>query len=826
MTFANPALLIAGLLCVGVPILIHILMRRRRQPVSWGAMEWLMQAYRQQRKRMRFEQLLLLALRCLLVALVGLALAKPLFGDRAGLEAQRAKTLAILLDNSLTSQAFSADSGQALDAQKAAAVTLIDQLDPARGDRVGLILLASPAQPLVAPASSDLAEVKRLIMNAPASDARADLPAALEAVAAVARDEQTDASKSNATSRELVVAIMSDLREGSLDLAAPWRASPAVSRVLLAGPATQPLANVSLTSLEPLSSLVLASESGSTSTVPLRLTLTRSGQSTEQRTTLKAWLVDATRLTSTLPVAPTDAARAEVAWTAGQRDASITLSAPLPAGADPGSAGDWIAIAQVDQDAIATDNWIARPLEARAALTIALVGPANSADTSSVDRFTPKDWLALALAPTQTSILAASSIRTTRLEARDFVGAAGGAAGQPGGGGAASVPGVLRGVSGVVVTEPQLLDTSGWRALRAAASNGAFVMIVPPEAEQAQTWTDALRENLGVPWQLARATRDIVSDAAALAPSGTASGDDDLLSVLRPELEELTRATRVSRLLPIESGLVPSHTLLALRDGTPVIVAARASLSQRAAASSSSGPSAGWVVLWLTTPSLAWTDLPAKPLMVPLVQELVRQAVGRSASRRDAQAGLLASAASLPGAVELTLAQPFSRPTEEQSAIALSRTTASTPSQAAIGRAGIWRAKDAGGAFIAGGSLAINAAHAAGNTTPIPREQVESWIASQAGDASRQVTFLSSQSATPSAQAQPAQQANLRADRSQTWALSFWLLIAATAIALIEAILARWFSHATIRTDQASASSVASAADKQSATVPTPGVTA
>jgi hypothetical protein len=820
MTFANPALLIAGLLCVGVPILIHILMRRRRQPVSWGAMEWLMQAYRQQRKRMRFEQLLLLALRCLLVALVGLALAKPLFGDRAGLDAQRAKTLAILLDNSLTSQATSADSGQALDAQKAAAVTLIDQLDPARGDRVGLILLASPAQPLVAPASSDLAEVKRLIMNAPASDARADLSAALEAVAAVARDEQTGTSTSNASSRELMVAVMSDLREGSLDLAAPWRASPAVSRVLVSGPATQPLANVSLTSLEPLSSLVLASESGSTSTVPLRLTLTRSGQSTEQRTTLKAWLVDATRLTTSLPVAPADAARAEVSWTAGQREASITLSAPLPTGADPRSAGDWIALAQIDQDAIAADNWIARPLEARAALTIALVGPAASADASSLDRFTPKDWLALALAPTQTSVLAASSIRTTRLEARDFVGASAGD--QPGSTGAPSVPGVLRGVSGVVVTEPQLLDASGWRALRAAASNGVFVMIVPPEAEQAQTWTDSLRENLGVPWQFERATREVVADVATLAPGATASGDDDLLSVLRPEFEELTRATRVSRLLPIESGLAPSHTLLALRDGTPVIVAARASLSQRAATTSN----AGWVVLWLTTPSLSWTDLPAKPLMVPLVQELVRQAVGRSANRRDAQAGLLASAASLPGAVELTLAQPFSRPTEEQPAIALSRATASTPSQTALRRAGLWRAKDAGGAFIAGGSLAINAAHAAGNTTPIPREQVESWITGQAGDAPRQVTFLSSQSATQSAQAQPAQQANLRADRSQTWAWSFWLLIAAAAVALVEAILARWFSHATIRTDQASVSSAVSAADKPSATVATPGVSA
>jgi hypothetical protein len=811
MIFANPGLLAAGLLCVGVPILIHILMRRRRRPVSWGAMEWLLEAYRQQRRRMRFEQLLLLALRCLLVALVGVALAKPLLGDRGGLDAQRPKTLAILLDDSLASRATGADGAAALETHKAAAMALIDQLDAARGDRAGLILLASPARGVVSPASSDLAEVKRLIAGVLPTDAKADVSGGLEAVAAIARDDQQPGGGGGGGgAREVVVALMSELREGTLDVATPWRGGPGVSRVLTNGPATQTLANVSLAGLEPLSSLVLAGESDGARVVPIRVSLARSGASIEQRSTVRAWLVDASRASGAsgaMPIAPANAARAEVSWSAGQREAMVTTSAPLPAGADARSASDWVAIAQVDQDAIESDNWIARPLDARASLNIALVGPASGSDASSVDRFAPRDWLGLALAPTQTSVLAASSVRATRLEARDFVGV---------GGAGDGVPGVLRGMAGVVVTEPQLLDASGWRAMRAAAANGAMIMIVPPEAEQAQTWADAMRENLGVPWQVARAAREVAAEAGAVAPTGTASGEEDLLSVLRPELEDLTRSARVSRVLAVEGGLGASQTLLSLRDGSPVIIATRAGVTPRAGQAGSSGQTggAGWVVLWLTTPSLAWTDMPAKPLMVPLVQELVRQGIGRGTSRRHAQAGVLASVSAgaivVPGVVELMLAQPFAAGADAQPAIALSRAGASD----AIRRAGLWRARDAGGAFVPGGTLAINPAHAAGNTTPIPREQVERWVAGQGTEAPREVTFLSAQAQGEKAKASEAADARLRAtDRSQSWMLSFWLLAGAGVIALVEAVLARWFSHAGVRSGTGARASVGATAE-------------
>jgi hypothetical protein len=70
-------LLLWGLLAVGVPILIHLLMRQRPQRRPWGAMRWLLAALRVAQRRYRLTNLLLLLLRCLIVVLLTLALARP-----------------------------------------------------------------------------------------------------------------------------------------------------------------------------------------------------------------------------------------------------------------------------------------------------------------------------------------------------------------------------------------------------------------------------------------------------------------------------------------------------------------------------------------------------------------------------------------------------------------------------------------------------------------------------------------------------------------------------------------------------------------------------
>jgi len=72
----TPAFFTAGVAAISLPILIHLLNRRRFRRIRWAAMDFLLDAQRKNRRRVRFEELILLALRCLAMLLVGLMLAR------------------------------------------------------------------------------------------------------------------------------------------------------------------------------------------------------------------------------------------------------------------------------------------------------------------------------------------------------------------------------------------------------------------------------------------------------------------------------------------------------------------------------------------------------------------------------------------------------------------------------------------------------------------------------------------------------------------------------------------------------------------------------
>ncbi|MEX0886158.1 MAG: BatA domain-containing protein [Phycisphaeraceae bacterium] len=76
MAFLNPWMLL-GLGAIGVPIAIHLLNRFRPRRVPWAAMELLRRAAMVRQRRVKIEDLILLALRCLAIALFALALARP-----------------------------------------------------------------------------------------------------------------------------------------------------------------------------------------------------------------------------------------------------------------------------------------------------------------------------------------------------------------------------------------------------------------------------------------------------------------------------------------------------------------------------------------------------------------------------------------------------------------------------------------------------------------------------------------------------------------------------------------------------------------------------
>ena len=71
-----PAMAYAGVAAAALPILIHLLNRRRFRRIRWAATDFLLEAQRRNRRRIRVEELILLALRCLAMALIGMTLAR------------------------------------------------------------------------------------------------------------------------------------------------------------------------------------------------------------------------------------------------------------------------------------------------------------------------------------------------------------------------------------------------------------------------------------------------------------------------------------------------------------------------------------------------------------------------------------------------------------------------------------------------------------------------------------------------------------------------------------------------------------------------------
>ncbi|MBC3786276.1 BatA domain-containing protein [Spirosoma utsteinense] len=76
MTFIEPFLL-WGALAVVIPIAIHFWHQKRGRLLPWAATQWLTEKNQQQSRGLRLDNILLLVLRCLLVLLLTILLARP-----------------------------------------------------------------------------------------------------------------------------------------------------------------------------------------------------------------------------------------------------------------------------------------------------------------------------------------------------------------------------------------------------------------------------------------------------------------------------------------------------------------------------------------------------------------------------------------------------------------------------------------------------------------------------------------------------------------------------------------------------------------------------
>jgi len=92
----------AGVALALVPLIIHLLNRRRHKPLRWAAMRFVQAAHKRTRRRVQMENWLLLLLRMGAIALLALAIARPFTGELsplAGITETR-RDLVVILDGS------------------------------------------------------------------------------------------------------------------------------------------------------------------------------------------------------------------------------------------------------------------------------------------------------------------------------------------------------------------------------------------------------------------------------------------------------------------------------------------------------------------------------------------------------------------------------------------------------------------------------------------------------------------------------------------------------------------------------------------------------
>jgi hypothetical protein len=182
MTFLSPWML-AGAAAVGVPIALHFFYKARYQRLPWAAMDFLKEAIEQTSRRLRFQEWLLLALRCLVILLLALALARP-GREAAGGGRGEAVDAVLVFDTSYSMGADDGDNKSRLDRAKEAALGVIESLPPK--STVQIVLCGDRAE-LAGPKSrSNLDQARQLIPTVQPTGLSTDFLPGLSAALAAA----------------------------------------------------------------------------------------------------------------------------------------------------------------------------------------------------------------------------------------------------------------------------------------------------------------------------------------------------------------------------------------------------------------------------------------------------------------------------------------------------------------------------------------------------------------------------------------------------------------------------------------------------------------
>ena len=564
--------MLLGLLAVVVPLWLHLFGRRRAPVVYFSALEFILAQNPKRARALQLREWMLLALRCGVLALVAVALARPAVPWPGQTEAlaigHQAQAVVVILDDSLSMDATAAGM-TAFELARARALRLIEAL-PA-GSRAAVVASGLPARALHRQLTGDRAALAEAVSRLPF------------------RPRQDDATRAMVLAQNLLeggadlparrVVVLTDLQ------AAGWRNCP-LPAVADGGPTVQ----VNIDAIAPdsrentaiVDATVDRSTDRSGTQVRVEVTVANYGQ--------KAWRdyvsvqAGEREIKSLVPLQPGETARRSFLVPAAAQWAEVLL--PV--------------------DGLAADNHRTVRLDSATALRVALINGAPRPVAREDEVFFAARALEHAAGgPSEIAVdvVPADKLTVAALADHDVAIAANLA--QPGQDGMAALQTHLQAGKGLLVTVGDNLPDP---------VAGYLQGIVPA------TLAGVRATGRGGD----HASQTLQTTTLALQPDQAKLGQAGVAARLRGELAPFGDAladVRVSQYALLQPSAELARNVVArFGDGAPALLAANV------------GP--GRVALWCSSLDRDWTDFPLQPAYLPWLERTVQVLAGSRALER------------------------------------------------------------------------------------------------------------------------------------------------------------------------------------------------
>ncbi|NUM80310.1 BatA domain-containing protein [bacterium] len=243
VTFLN-ALILSAVALALIPVIIHLLNRKKTQVVPFSSLEFLKILQNKKIKRVKLQQIILLILRTLVLLLAVLAFARPVSkaGSSGSVDAHAKTSIVLIIDNS-ASASYVSDKGSVFERMQLKAEQIIDRLK--EGDEA-LILPAAGSEQING-FSRNFGELKIQVKNLLWLYQPADIPSA------IFKARQLLSSAKN-VNREIYV--LSDMQENGWSAQQESLADPEAVRPIFIDFGVHDLRNTGITGVTVLSKII------------------------------------------------------------------------------------------------------------------------------------------------------------------------------------------------------------------------------------------------------------------------------------------------------------------------------------------------------------------------------------------------------------------------------------------------------------------------------------------------------------------------------------------------------------------------------------------